>query len=181
MTNRNIIFKKMTEDDLKLLYQWFQIPHILKWYARNEKYTLEMILEKYLPRLNNRTISSFIIRVDNYPVGYIQLYQITNHLPQGIADYNHPLFNSLKPDELVGIDLFIADEKYLHTGLGSEALKIFLDAHIKDKFSGVLVDPLKENSTAISFFEINDFKHLASQDTKHDLMLLTTATKKITL
>ena len=46
MKRRNIRFRKMNADDLKLLHQWFQIPHVLKWYARGEKYTFEMIQEK---------------------------------------------------------------------------------------------------------------------------------------
>jgi hypothetical protein len=51
----------MNANDLKLLHQWFQIPHVLRWYARNEKYTFEMTQEKYLSRINDATIPSFII------------------------------------------------------------------------------------------------------------------------
>lgn len=81
----------MNENDLKLLHQWFQIPHVLKWYARDVKYTLEMIQEKYLPRINDYSISSFIICDYDKPVGYIQLYHLTDHFPERITDYNHPL------------------------------------------------------------------------------------------
>src|SRR3990167_9099177 len=103
----------MNANDLKLLHQWFQIPHVLRWYARNEKYTFEMIQEKYLPRINDATIPSFIICDHDKPVGYIQFYHVTEHLPEGVANYNHPVFNDFKPNEIVGIDLFIADENYL--------------------------------------------------------------------
>jgi aminoglycoside 6'-N-acetyltransferase len=181
MKSRNIIFKKMNAKDLKLLHQWFQIPHVLKWYARDEKYTFEMIQEKYLSRINDATIPSFIIYDHDKPVGYIQFYYVTDHLPEGIADYSHPLFNdpglehtgaSFKPNEIVGIDLFIADENYLHTGFSSEALETFINININDNVKAILVDPLKQNNSAISFFERNGFKHIISQGDNHDLMIL---------
>lgn len=172
MKNHNITFKKMNENDLKLLHQWFQIPHVLKWYARDENYTLEMIEEKYRQRINDVSIPNFIIYDQDRPVGYIQYYYVTEHLPEGIIDYNHPLFKDYKPNELIGLDLFIADEKYLRIGFTSVALTLFISINLKGKFKAVLVDPLKQNTAAIFFFERNGFKHIQSQDDNHDLMLL---------
>src|SRR3990167_7693528 len=114
MKNHKIIFKKMNEDNLILLHQWFQIPHVLKWYARDEKYTFEMIQEKYLPRINDSLIPSFIIYDKDKAVGYIQYYHVANYLSEGIADYNNPLFLDFKASELAGVDMFIANESYLH-------------------------------------------------------------------
>lgn len=162
----------MNVDDLKLLYQWFQIPHVLRWYARGKRYTFDMIQEKYLPRINHATIQNFIIYSNDKPVGYIQLYDVVEHLPEGVADYKHPLFKDFKPNELVGIDLFISDKNYLHTGFCSEALAIFINTHINNKFKAILVDPLKQNTIAISFFERNGFRHIISHDDDHDLMVL---------
>lgn len=45
-------FKPLVEEDLILLYQWFQVPHIKKWYARGQHFSFDMIKEKYLPRIN---------------------------------------------------------------------------------------------------------------------------------
>lgn len=170
--SNNITFKKLNENDIKLLHQWFQIPHVLKWYARDEKYTLEMIEEKYRQRINDASIPNFIIYDQDRPVGYIQYYHVTEHLPEGITDYSHPLFKDYKPNELIGIDLFIADENHLRTGFGSEALGLFINAYLKEKFKAVLVDPLKQNTAAILFFEKNEFRHIQSHDVNHDLMLL---------
>ena len=181
MKNHNIMFRQINANDLVLLHKWFQIPHILKWYARNKKYTFEMIKEKYFPRINDTSIPNFFIYDQDTPVGYIQYYHVTKHLPEGISDSSHPLFSntalshtgaSFKPKELAGIDLFIADENYLRTGFGSEALALFINTHLKDKFRAVLVDPSKHNIAAISFFEKNGFKHIISQDNNYDLMIL---------
>lgn len=179
MTSNNIIFKKISENDLKLLQQWFQIPHILKWYARDEIYSFEMIQEKYLPRIGDPTIQSYIIYDHDQSVGYIQIYHVNSHLPEGVINYHHPLFNDFKPNTLAGIDLFIADENYLHTGFSSKVLKEFIKVYINGKFSAVLVDPVKQNITAISFFEKNGFKHIMSHDSHHDLMLLRMGSNKI--
>ena len=168
----NITFKKMKNSDLKLLHEWFQIPHVLKWYARDEKYTPEMIEEKYRQRINDVSIPNFIIYDQDKPVGYIQYYHVTEHLSEGIIDYNHPIFNNFKPNELIGLDLFIADENYLHIGFASIALARFINTYLKEKVKAVLVDPVKQNTSAISFFEKNGFRHTLSQDANHDLMLL---------
>src|SRR5688500_11834457 len=151
MKNNNITFKKLNENDLKLLHQWFQTPHVLKCYARDKKYSFEEIKEKYLQRINDASVPNFIIHAQDKPIGYIQCYYLTDHLPEGIVDYSHPLFNDFKPNELVGIDLFIADKNYLRTGFSSEALALFINTYLKEKFKAVLVDPLKQNITAISF------------------------------
>ena len=171
MPSYDIKFKKMLATDLKLLHLWFQLPHVLKWYARDEQYTFEMLEEKYLPRINDKSIQSFIISDHDKPVGYIQFYHVANHYPEGIKNEEHPIFNDFKAHELVGIDLFIADEKYLHSGFGTEALKNFINNYIQDKFKAILVDPDKKNSIAIHFFEKNGFRHIFSQDVQHDLML----------
>lgn len=175
MKTHHINFKKMDENDLTLLHRWFQIPHVLKWYAEDKKYSLEEIREKYLPRINDTSIPNFIIYDQGKPVGYIQFYRLTDYLPEGMV-YNHPLVNdtgaSFKLDELVGIDLFIADKDYLHTGFSNETLALFIDTYLKEKFKAVLVDPTKQNIIAIKFYEKNGFKHMMSLDDKHDLMIM---------
>jgi hypothetical protein len=95
---KDMIWLAMDGNDLKLLHEWFQILHILKWYARYEK--------------------------------------------------------------------------YLRIGFASVALALFTNFYLKRQFTAALVDPLKENTATISFFERNGFKHILSQNTNHDLMLL---------
>lgn len=171
MSMNSITFKSLTEDDLNLLHQWFQLPHVLKWYARSELYTLTMIQDKYRPRINDQTIRSFIIYDARLPVGYIQLYQVAHHLPEGM-DALHPLFHQYKRDALAGIDVFIADKTYLGTGFSDQAFNLFLDQYAHDQFRGVLVDPLKTNTFAIAFFKRHGFTAIESHDAHHVVLLL---------
>jgi aminoglycoside 6'-N-acetyltransferase len=63
---KSIHFKSLTENDLPLLYAWFQKQHVKQWYARGENYTIDMIREKYLPRiLHPESIPNFIVYADN--------------------------------------------------------------------------------------------------------------------
>jgi aminoglycoside 6'-N-acetyltransferase len=170
----SINFKPLTESDLPLLHDWFQKPHIKKWYARGVQYTFDMIKEKYLPRiLNSSLIPNFIVYADNVPIGYIQLYCLKNSLPDGVIDYNHPLFDNSDPNEMAGIDLFIADENYLKKGYASVALENFIKEYIQGKFTLVVTDPLKSNKNAIQFFENNKFKKFKQHNNDSATELMT--------
>ena len=69
-------------------------------------------------------IPSFIIYKDEHPIGFIQYYWLTEHYPEGIQDANHLLFKQYHPNELVGIDLFLADQN--NRGRGLRVLTTFL-------------------------------------------------------
>lgn len=165
----NITFKKLKKEDLTLLYKWFQMSHILRWYARDEKYGLEKLETKYLPRLDDPSIKGFIIYNIDHPVGYIQLYCLDHYLPETM-DYSHPLFKHYKPEEIAGVDIFIADTNYLRKRFATQALDLFIDLYIKNKFKITIVDPLRQNTTAISFFKQNGFEPILSQEETHLLL-----------
>jgi RimJ/RimL family protein N-acetyltransferase len=171
---KSIHFKSLTKNDLPLLHDWFQKPHVRKWYAREENYTIDMIKEKYLPRiLNPESIPNFIIYADNTPIGYIQLYCVNDFLPDGVTDYRHPLFDSFKPNEIAGIDIFIAVENYLKKGYATLTLTNFIKEHVQGKFTILITDPLKSNKNAVQFFERNGFQKCEenNHDTANELMI----------
>jgi RimJ/RimL family protein N-acetyltransferase len=175
--NHSVIsFKPLAEDDLLLLHQWFQMPHVFQWYARGNKYTLDMIREKYLPRIKQpENISSFIIYIHNHAVGYIHFYSVNKHLPDGVNGYDHALFKKYKPEQIAGIDIFIADGKYLNRGYGSKALSQFINKYVKEKFQALVSDSLKSNRRAILFFKRNGFESLLdekNENNENELMLL---------
>lgn len=136
---KSIYFKPLTENDLPLLHIWFQKSHVKEWYARGKKYSMDMIKEKYLPKiLNPESILNFIVYANNTPIGYIQLYRVNNFFPDGVTDYNHPLFDNFKPNEIAGIDLLYATLTLTH----------FIKEHVQNKFTLLVTDPLKINTTS---------------------------------
>lgn len=52
-----ISFRKMEEDDLKILHQWLNEEFVIEWYTK-EPVTYEKVLEKYLPRVNGENFVS---------------------------------------------------------------------------------------------------------------------------
>jgi len=175
-----IKFKPIQEDDMPLLFQWFQVPHVKEGYAKGETYTLEMIGDKYLPRIHDATIPSYIICYQDKQVGYIQLYKITDHLPEGVNNYSHAIFNDYHAEELVGLDLFLADADLLGKGVSSKILREFIAMRVDKKYRAIVVDPTINNARAIEFFERNGFKR---QDTSVDeaylLMLYNNELQKV--
>lgn len=173
MNNKEkITFRPLTEHDLPLLHWWFQKPHVKKWYANGQFFSLDMIERKYLARINNSEIANYIIDANAAPIGYIQFYKVERFLPEGIGDYNHPLFHKYHPAQLVGIDLFIAENDYLHKGYGCQIIDDFIIKYLIGKFQAVVVDPKKDNMIAISFFRKNGFTSIQiEEDNEHIIML----------
>lgn len=170
-----IYFKSLTENDLPLLFTWFQKPHIKKWYARGEEYTFDMIKKKYLSRIiDSESIPNFIIFADDTPIGYIQFYCVKDYFPDGVTDYSHPLFDSYKPSEIAGVDLFIAEENYLKNGYATLALTEFIKNYIRKRFALLIADPLKSNKNAVQFFMKNKFELFRrnKDDSANELMFL---------
>lgn len=97
-------FKTLNQDDLTLIYQWFQEPSINQWYARGKPWSLEAIREKYEPKiLGQENVPSFIIYKDETPIGFIQYYQLEHGFPEGIHEQHNLLFKQYKQNMLIAV------------------------------------------------------------------------------
>ncbi|HHT9916389.1 TPA: GNAT family N-acetyltransferase [Legionella pneumophila] len=165
-------FKSLSIEDLNQLYQWFQEPTINYWYARNKNWSLNEIKEKYEPRiLGKEHVPSFIVLLGNSPFGFIQYYLLTESLPDGIDGYDSPLFQQYSAKDLVGIDLFIAEEKGRSKGLGVELIGQFIDKFL-NCFKAIVVDPNINNQQAIRCYEKAGFNQTGfSEDPIHLIMI----------
>ncbi|WP_454785822.1 GNAT family N-acetyltransferase [Legionella sp. WA2024007413] len=150
---QSFIFKPLSENDLTLLYHWFQEPLINQWYARDQSWSFEKIQQKYLPRiLGEDKVPSFIIYSGDLPLGFIQYYYLSDHLPEGVHHNNHPLFHCYSPHKLAGIDLFIASSNQRGKGLGKQILDSFV-TKLPNTIDAILVDPQVYNHQAIHCYE----------------------------
>jgi aminoglycoside 6'-N-acetyltransferase len=167
-------FKTLEEADLGLLYRWFQDPTIKQHYARGRAFTSKDIKNKYLPRiLGEENIPSFIAYKNNNPIGFIQYYVLSEHLPEGILNYKNSLFSQYSPDEVVGIDCFIASGSNRGQGIGAQLINDFI-AEFLMQFRSVIVDPAYDNTFAIRCYEKADFKKTAYSEDKNYLVMLKT-------
>lgn len=165
-------FKTLNQNDLTLICQWFQEPSINQWYARGKPWSLEAIREKYEPRiLGQENVPSFIIYKDETPIGFIQCYQFEHGFPEGIRGSNNLLFKKYEQVDLVGIDLFIAEENIRGKGFGVKIINQFIKDFLTG-FSAVVVDPQALNVNAIKCYEKSGFmKTSFSEDSNYLVMI----------
>lgn len=147
-----ITFQPLTMKDLSYLHRWFQEPVIWQLYGRDQEWSLDKIIQKYQPRIiGEENIPSFIIEINNQPSGFIQYYCLQEHLPEGIGENYNRLFEKHSPNEIAGIDVFIAT--------------FLTDYRI------IVVDPERNNLHAIRCYEKAGFKKTDFSSDKHHLLL----------
>ncbi len=106
------IFRPLLLSDVPLMHQWFNLPHIKKFYSLRE-WTETEVLEKLKPYINgDKPVLGYMILISEKPIGYVQQYKIT--------DYPWP--NQNLSEEIIhhaaGMDLFIGDETLIGKGIG---------------------------------------------------------------
>lgn len=164
-------FKALTIDNLKQLHRWFQEPLIKQLYAKNQIWSLNDIIHKYQPRINGKeNIPSFIIEIESHPIGFIQYYKLQEHLPDGIK-HNNPLFKNHHPNDIVGIDIFIAEQQKRGKGLGAQIINQCIFEFLMG-YQLVVVDPEQSNLQAIRCYEKAGFVATDFSADKTHLLLI---------
>lgn len=136
-----IVFRNLQIKDIPKLYTWVNLPNVKRWWE-NVPATFEAVEEKYTKRIeDNQDIKCFIIEMDQKDIGYIQAY----------FDVDQSLF--LCEGICIGIDLFIADEAYLHKGYGHQIILAFIDSILKPYHPDfIVIDPDADNIVAIKSY-----------------------------
>ncbi len=163
-----IAFKPLDESHFPLLLKWLETPHVKKWWDQDVTYTLALVKEKFgkhthgiaLSKNSNHKIYAYIVRLDREMIGYIQTYNAH------VFAYENGLDLSTISGSVCGVDLFIADSKYLHKGMGAQVLNEFERQVIASHFDWCLIDPATDNLSAIKAFTKAEFKVLEQFQTK---------------
>lgn len=168
----NIIFKPFRKTDFPLMLKWLEMPHVKAWWPidqnlgvsgeHNTQWTPELIREKYDSytkgyKLENgiaKSISAYIIFVDETPIGYIQIYNA--------HDFSRVKPLTGLPSSLAAFDVLIGEENYLKQGIGSSAIVQFLKDHA-DAYTHIFADPDSNNIAAIRAYEKAGFKKIKDQ------------------
>ena len=169
-------FSPLSENDLELLYQWFQEPTIKQWYARGQHFSPEDISNKYSPRiLGKENVPSFIVYRNDSPIGFIQYYLVAEHflqhpLSKDPLSRNNPLFKQYSPTEVAGVDCFIAHNNDRGNGLGERLIHAFILQFMMN-FCAIIVDPDQHNKRAIRCYEKCGFQYTSfSEDMDYLIM-----------
>lgn len=167
-----ITFKSLCESDFTLLLKWLEAPHVKAWWDQDIQWTPQLIQAKYGDyvkgyKLENgvaKKINSYIIYVDEMPIGYIQIYNA--------HDFARSKPLQRLPRSLAAFDVFIGEESYLKRGIGSKAIQEFLDNNVY-WYTHIFSDPDSRNTQAIRAYEKAGFKKIVEQaDTGQIWMIL---------
>jgi RimJ/RimL family protein N-acetyltransferase len=144
--SRSLAFRRLAADDLPLLHEWLQRPHVARWWSDRSEY--EEVAARYLPAIDGREPTDlYLILLDDRPVGFLETYLV--------SDY--PEYAALVQvgERVAGVDLFIADAALTGKGVGSEALRAFTEDVVfaRETTVACVADPDVRNAASIRAFE----------------------------
>ncbi len=160
--NPEIMFEPLSTDHFNLLHKWIQEPHVWQWWGEGKSWTCDEIKEKYssytlrhkVERGVKKTIHPFIIKLQGKPIGFIQYYNAFDFPRTG---FDVQSIWDGKSGTLAALDFYIGDPTYIGKGLGSEVLRIFLQNQVFKQYDASLVDPEKNNKTALKAYAKSGF------------------------
>lgn len=132
-------FTPVTPADLPMLKTWLGRPHVAEWWGEAEEDVAEIG-----EALDDPDTWTFIVHLDDRPIGYIQAYD--PHAWPGHHFGDHPPGTR-------GIDQFIAEPELLGVGHGSAFVRQFCDRLFAEGAPVVTTDPRPDNPRAIRAYE----------------------------
>ena len=153
---RQVAFRPMVRDDLITLFNWLGRPHVRRWYSTAPSSFAE-VAAKYGPRTEeNSAVRAFILQADDADAGYIQTYSIDS-----FPDYEQA---TGAEKGTLGLDLFIGDEWRTRHGLGTDAIRHFVEEVVFGQYgaTAVVAGPNEGNAAAIRAFEKAGFRQWKS-------------------
>jgi RimJ/RimL family protein N-acetyltransferase len=141
----------MRPDDLALLHEWLQRPHVQRWWRERETY--EEVVDHYLPAIEGSDPTDhYLVLLDGRPMGFVETYLV--------ADYpDHARLVGAEPSA-AGVDLFIADADLTGRGIGTELLRRFVSEVVfaRTTTTHCVADPETENIASVRAFEKAGFR-----------------------
>ena len=141
-----ITFRLLRRDDLPLIHEWHQRPHVLRWWT--ERATMQEVEEHYLPTIEGtEPTDHYLALLDGEPLGMIQAYLMT--------DYPEYAEAAGEGEGTAGVDLFIGDQELTGRGLGTEMIRRFVEEIVfaRPRTLACTADPDVRNSASIRAFE----------------------------
>jgi RimJ/RimL family protein N-acetyltransferase len=138
-------FRPLRATDFPLLLSWLSNDHVKQWWNDGDD-TLEKVALHY--GTEDPDVARFILiestELGESPLGYFQYYIVSK--------------------EIIGIDQFIGEADHINKGIGTAAIKLFLEMIVtRHKPQQVIIDPHPENKRAIRCYEKVGFVYSATE------------------
>jgi aminoglycoside 6'-N-acetyltransferase-1b len=156
--NAPVTLRRMTEDDLAMLHDWLNRPHIVAWWG-GERPSLAEVRKEYLPQeLARHQVTPYIGLLGGEPFAYAQSY-----VALGAGD---GWWEGETDPGVRGIDASIADPDLLGKGLGTQLVRALVDLLFSDpSVSSIQTDPAPHNLRAIRCYEKAGFQRVKTIET----------------
>lgn len=164
--NEPFTFRLLTLEDLPLLHEWLNRPHVAEWWEGAVGY--DYVHESFTGDIANPMIDPMLACLNGEPVGYVQVYRVMGADPEWWQDETDPGAR--------GIDQFLANAEQLNQGLGSRMVREFVARIFADPaVTKIQTDPSPNNPRAIRAYEKAGFRRhaqIATPDGPALLMLI---------
>ncbi len=146
-----VTLRHMTEEDLPLLHDWLDRPHIVEWWG-GWRPSMEEVRTHYLPRvMATERVTPYIGMLGDTPFAYAQSYVA---LGSGDGWWENETDPGVR-----GIDQSIGDAHLLGKGLGTKLVRALVDMLFRDpSVTKVQTDPAPTNLRAIRCYEKAGFR-----------------------
>jgi aminoglycoside 6'-N-acetyltransferase len=148
-----VTFRPMVAEDLPLLGEWLQRPHVRRWYRDHGSY--EEVVDHYLPSIEGSepTDHYIVLLDDERPIGMLQTYVVSDH-----PDYAEAI--GITDSETAGMDILIGDEGLTGQGLGTDVIRSFVEEVVfaRRETTACVADPDIGNIASARAFEKAGFR-----------------------
>jgi len=146
-----ITFRLMTRDDLPLVHEWHQRPHVARWWTART--TFEETEAHYVPTIEGtEPTQHYLALLDGEPLGMIQTYLVSDY-----PDYAALIEEG---EGTAGLDLFIGEKAQTGRGLGTEMIGRFEEEIVfaRPETIACTADPDLDNTASVRAFEKAGFR-----------------------
>lgn len=155
----DITFRPLAAEDIPQLHAWLNNPLVAEWYGlgvENASFpTLEQVQANYLPRVSGeKPTFCYFMLAGGHAFGYVQTYRFGSYPDYaGVVEIDHDAW---------GIDIFIGEDEFRDRGLGTRALRLFLEREVFGRRGAhtAIIAPNPKNARAIRSYEKAGFAHL---------------------
>lgn len=157
---RRVTLRPMTEQDLPMLHDWLNRPHIVQWWGGEAaRPSWADVQAEYRPSaMATEGVTPYIAMLGDDPIGYAQSY-IAMGSGGGWWEYE-------TDPGVRGIDQSLADASLLGQGLGTLLVRALVARLFEDPaVTKIQTDPAPENLRAIRCYQKAGFVPLKTIDT----------------
>ncbi len=158
--NRPVTLRLLTPQDLPLLHDWLNRPHIVEWWGGEAmRPSLAEVMAQYHPdALAKERVTPCIAMLGDRPIGYAQSYVAMGSGGGWWEDVTDP--------GVRGIDQSLGEAELLGKGLGTQLVTALVEGLFRDPdVTTIQTDPAPDNLRAIRCYEKAGFRRVATINT----------------